>query len=666
MPNNANSITISFKYKNAGIDAPAPRCMFALANSFPSLPTDGSNYLVGAEFATVLNNASNWVTYNNINPLSSDRPITYTSQTLIPGATYRILFEWGASCQTCKVQTSPICVYPDSGRLTGNFSVTPGTTMSYTALTFGGSNFGYNWSVTGGASISGGQGTNTINVFFPANYTSGNIRCQLTCATPIYSNSGTSGGAIGIDEVSISYIGRPIITSFSPSSGAVGSTVTILGQNFGATASDNIVYLGGMKCNITSASSNSISIIVPPHSSMGEFTVINKTLNLNATSQKDFVTTNSSLSNINYAAYAKASFDSIQTYTTVTQPQSVNQKFVCVDIDGDNKIDIVTMSNAGIPQVWRNTATSGVINSSSLTASSISSVSPSITSATGINAFDYNNDGLIDIAATNGISTQNGFVNINNSISGTPSFKNFTSLLSSSNHFRIGNTFLPIDINNDGRTDIFGTDNATGLTFSLNNTNIDTFKAITGNTLNTNSINQLITNGGQASASGDLNNDGMVDIVIGGNGLFNILQNTTKKGAPFIRGFNFKEFDSKTSGSGSTNVVKIADLDGDGKLDVIGGNSSTSILYVFKNNSIDSADINLSEALLFPTDFASNQPVSSIALGDMNGDGKLDIVVANNTFNQGFGYFENTSSNGIISFAPFIRLFSTGYFSQIE
>jgi hypothetical protein len=666
VPNNANSITISFKYKNAGTDAPAPRCMFALANSFPPLPTDGATYLVGAEFATVLNNASNWVTYNNTNPLSSDRPVTYTSQTLIPGSTYRIIFEWGASCQTCKVQTSPICVYPDSGRLTGNFSITPGTTMSYTALTFGGSNFGYTWSVTGGASISSGQGTNTVNVFFPANYTSGNIRCQLTCATPIYSNSGTTGGAIGIDEVSISYIGRPIITSFSPSSGAVGSTVTIFGQNFGATASDNIVYLGGMKCNITSASSNSISVIVPPHSSIGEFTVINKTLNLNATSQKDFVTTNSSLNNINYAAYAKASFDSIQTYTTVTQPQSVNQKFVCADIDGDNKIDIVTMSNAGVPQVWRNTATSGVINSSSLTASSISSVSPSITTATAINAFDYNNDGLIDIAATNGISTQNGFVNINNSTSGTPSFKNFTSLLSSSNHCRIGNTFLPIDINNDGRTDIFGTDNSTGLTFSFNNTNIDTFKAITGNTSNTNSTNQFISNGGQASASGDLNNDGMVDIVIGGNGLFNILQNTTKKGAPIIRGFNFKEIDSKTTGSGSTNAVKIADLDGDGKLDVIGGNSLTSILYVCKNNSIDSADISLSEALLFPTDFASNQPISSIALGDMNGDGKLDIVVANNTFNQGFGYFENTSSNGTISFAPFIRLFSTGYFSQTE
>jgi hypothetical protein len=665
VPNNANSISISFKYKNSGTDAPAPRCMFALASAFPALPTDGSSYLVGAEFATVLNNASNWVTYNNTSPLSSDRPITYTSQTLIPGATYRIIFEWGALCQTCKVQTSPICSYPSAANITGNFSITPGTTMTFGISSTGGANFGYDWSVTAGASISSGQGTNSVNVYFPSNYTGGNIRCQLTCPTPVFANSGTTGGAIGIDEVSVSYVGRPIITSFSPSSGAVGSSVTIVGQNFGATTSDNIVYLGGMKCNITAASSSSITVSIPPHSSVGEFTVINKTLKLNATSQKDFITTNSSLSNINYAAYAKASFDSIQTFTTVTQPQSINQKFINADIDGDNKIDIVTMSNAGVPQVWRNTSTSGVINSSSLTASSISSVSPTITSATVINAFDYNNDGLIDIAATNGISTQNGFVNINNSTSGTPSFKNFSSLLSSSNHCRIGNAFLPIDINNDGRTDILGTDNSTGLTFSLNNTNIDTFKAITGNASNTNSINQLLANGGQTGASGDLNNDGMVDLVIGGNGLLNILQNTTKKGAPVIRGFNFKEIDSKTAGSLTYNAVKIADLDGDGKLDVIAGSSSSLNLLVFKNNTIDSSDISMSEVSNFATDF-SNSQISSIALGDMNGDGKVDILVGNSTGNLGIGYFENISSVGTINFAPFVRLVSSGYYHQVE
>jgi hypothetical protein len=38
----------------------------------------------------------------------------------------------------------------------------------------------------------------------------------------------------------------PVISTFSPNTGAVGSTLSITGSNFSATPANNIVYFGGV------------------------------------------------------------------------------------------------------------------------------------------------------------------------------------------------------------------------------------------------------------------------------------------------------------------------------------------------------------------------------------------------------------------------------------
>src|ERR1700727_117551 len=48
---------------------------------------------------------------------------------------------------------------------------------------------------------------------------------------------------------------QPIISSFSPASGAVGSTVVINGYNFSSTTFGNIVYFGAVRASVTAASS---------------------------------------------------------------------------------------------------------------------------------------------------------------------------------------------------------------------------------------------------------------------------------------------------------------------------------------------------------------------------------------------------------------------------
>ena len=134
VPLNATSISISFKYKNAGTDTPAPRCLFELTDAYPPLPTNGASQLFGSEFATYLNNSSNWTTYTNSSPLSSDRLLTYVSEDLIPGQSYRIVFEWSASYQTNRTQIAPFCTFPTSASLSGNMIITPNSTEVYGPL----------------------------------------------------------------------------------------------------------------------------------------------------------------------------------------------------------------------------------------------------------------------------------------------------------------------------------------------------------------------------------------------------------------------------------------------------------------------------------------------------------------------------------------------------
>jgi hypothetical protein len=78
----------------------------------------------------------------------------------------------------------------------------------------------------------------------------------------------------------------PGITSFSPASGAVGTTVTITGANFSATATENTVKFGSATATVTQASATSLTVTVPAGAASGKISV---TVNgMTATSTNDF------------------------------------------------------------------------------------------------------------------------------------------------------------------------------------------------------------------------------------------------------------------------------------------------------------------------------------------------------------------------------------------
>jgi sugar lactone lactonase YvrE len=78
----------------------------------------------------------------------------------------------------------------------------------------------------------------------------------------------------------------PTITSFTPTSGGIGATVTITGTNFSTTASSNVVKFNGTVATVSSATATSITTTVPTGATTGKITV--EVAGKTATSASDF------------------------------------------------------------------------------------------------------------------------------------------------------------------------------------------------------------------------------------------------------------------------------------------------------------------------------------------------------------------------------------------
>ena len=83
--------------------------------------------------------------------------------------------------------------------------------------------------------------------------------------------------------------GQPVINSISPSSGPIGTTVTISGSNFSPVAGDNIVYFGAVKATVSNANATSLIVTVPAGATYQPVSVTNN--KLTAYSSLPFVVT---------------------------------------------------------------------------------------------------------------------------------------------------------------------------------------------------------------------------------------------------------------------------------------------------------------------------------------------------------------------------------------
>jgi hypothetical protein len=178
------------------------------------------------------------------------------------------------------------------------------------------------------------------------------------------------------------------------------------------------------------------------------------------------------------------------------------------------------------------------------------------------------------------------------------------------------------DVDGDGDQDLVSgnlSDYETNKLY-LNNGTFSPFYNVEGTEIGIDTISDSTS----AIAFGDVDKDGDLDIVTGNYNNFNRLYLNNGTQMPF-NGVAGTEIGSETD---PTQDIVLGDVDGDGDLDVVVGNYNT-LNKLYLNNGTSTP---FSGATAFDIGLDTND-TRSIALGDVDNDGDLDVVAGNRGYN---------------------------------
>ena len=551
-----------------------------------------------------------------------------------------------------EIATAKVSTYSIFRNTVGNpniTSISPADACAGTTINITGSNF------TGATAVSfGGVPATSFSVISSTNISAvlGNGATGIVSVTTGV-GTGTASGFTYTGPCTVS----PFIYSFAPTSASPGTLLTITGQNFSPAPSGNVVYFGAVKAAISASTSTSLSVVVPSGATHKPITVT--TNNLTAYSsipftptfnevdscegfssnsfarKQDFVVgispywaTIADIDGNNKTDIVAANFSSNDISTLrnissvnnnafafpVSQPGGAQSVGICYgDIDGDGKLDVATVNNSSnTVSVFRNTSSEGII-----------SYAPKIDFLTGsfprnICIQDINFDGKPEIVVSN--SGSNTFSVLRNTSSGIGVIS-FASQVS----FATGNVptgIFVMDMDGDNKADLAVT--------NLGSNSLSVFKNTSPNAGVISFDPKIDFATGSQPVSifvNDLDNDAKPDIVVSNDGssTVSVLKNISNEG-----NLSFASKLDYSTGEGPSGVI-VADLNGDKKPDIATSNVYEATVSVLRNTSIVGT-LNFDNKI----DYSSGNTPRSISAGDIDGDGRTDLITAN--------YSDNTVS----------------------
>lgn len=421
-----------------------------------------------------------------------------------------------------------------------------------------------------------------------------------------------------------SYAQKPVITGVSPISSPMGIEVVIIGSGFDVDPANLVVRFGATKAFIKEAKENLIAVRVPPGSTTRTISVTNRISGLTGYSIRPH------LLSFSGSTFDETAFSSPLDYSSESKLYDV----VMEDFDNDNKIDIATANDdSQLINVYHNTSTPGAV---SFTTQTITISSETI----NVNSRDLDGDGRPELLVSkSGNPGDRVYYMKNNSTPGTISFASPQVLLIDGN---IARRIEIEDLDRDGLPEVIVANQSNNRISYFKNTSTPgniSFATVSSIEI-TDATNASVQSAGLTVS--DLNGDGFPDIATT-QFLDKDIYITPNESRIGLIDFGTT---IKISSPGNMSFIKAADINMDGKNDLIISKLQQNQLGILLNNSTNQ-EFSFSSEVVYPV----NDRPWGIAIGDLNGDRKPDVAVASiNNADRKLTVLENNTSGGVLGF----------------